>query len=51
MKKLLGLDDADDFSSEHKAIIEERIKLYETNADNVITLEQLRRELKAENRL
>lgn len=51
MKKLLGLDDGDKFSSEHRAIIEERIKLYETRPDDVITLEQLVQELKAENRL
>lgn len=51
MKKLLGLDSADEFSSEHKTLIEERIKLYETVPDNIITLEQLRRELKEEGRL
>lgn len=51
IKKLLGLKTADEFSSEHNTIIEERIKLYATDPDSVITLEQLRQELKAEDRL
>lgn len=51
IKKLLGLDTADEFSSEHKRIIEERTKLYEADPENVITLEQLMQELKTEGKL
>lgn len=51
MKKLLGLDADHNFVDEHKAIIEERIKLYNTDPDNVITIEQLTHELRQEDRL
>ena len=51
IKKLLDLDDADEFSNEHKVIIEERIKQYESDPENVITLEQLREDLQKEGRL
>lgn len=51
IKKLLGLDTADDFSSEHKRIIEERTKLYDADPDNIITIEELMQELKAEGKL
>ncbi len=51
IKKLLDIDTEEAFSSEHKSIIEERIQMYKANPANVITLDQLKTELKAEGKL
>ena len=44
IRRLLNLE-VDDFSDEHKHILNERIAEYETNPNNVIDWETLRMEL------
>lgn len=53
IKKLLDLDmyDEDDFSPDHKLILEERIEEYKSNPSSGISLEQFIEELKAEGKL
>ena len=51
IKRLLRLDVSDEFSDAHKMIVEERTESYKNNPSNVISLDELRRQLKAEGRL
>lgn len=51
IKKLLGLDVADEFSDAHKMIVEERVETYKSDPSNVISIDELRTQLKAEGRL
>ncbi len=51
IKKLLDLSIPENFTSYHKNIIEERIESYKTNPNDIITLEQLKKQLQEENKL
>ncbi len=53
IKKLLDLDvyDEDDFSDEHKQILEERVEDYRKNPSSAISLEKFIEELKSEGKL
>jgi len=52
IKKLLELDTLNDnFTSEHKSIIKQRIKEYEAHPEDVISIDELTLELKAEDKL
>jgi len=53
IKKLLDLDvyDEDDFSAEHKLILEERISEYKKDPSSGMSLDQFIDELKAEGKL
>jgi hypothetical protein len=52
IKKLLDLDNNEnEFSSEHKDIIAKRLDAYGSNPNNVITLNNLKEDLKTEGKL
>jgi hypothetical protein len=52
IKKLLDLDtNSDRFTDEHAAVIKQRIAEYEAHPGDIVTIEDLTRELKAEDRL
>lgn len=51
IKKLLGLDAYDEVSDNQRVILEERVNSYKTNPNDIVTLDQLKKDLLKENRL